>query len=307
MQDFLKKSLALLPLAVMLVSGCAIPGTDINIEIPGFGSNTVSYPNEMLVITSLQAIPAEVAPGQTVTVVATIQNKASEKRKLSDVVIDLYDYCPGLFERSDPKMPSGDIYQDQMIQVVWKLKASDNVAVESTCPSDGMKVAVRYPQTTDSIATIAFIDEMEMNRLIQESNFGRTQSAVTVGEGPVKPFLEVRDVQPIPSNSGTTNIIFRIENKGQGFVQRVEGDEMNPTVTWDSVSSSDSQMKKDLEACRKEQENKFVLIRGRSAEIPCNVTVPVKDKPEYTETITTSISYEYEFRKSVIVKVKPKR
>jgi len=307
MHDFLKKSLVLLPLAVMLVSGCTIPGTDINIDIPGFGTPTVSYQNEMLVITSLQAIPAEVAPGQTVTLVATIQNKGTQKRSLSEVYIDLYDYCPGLFQKSIPDKITGDIYPDQMIQVVWKLKAADNLAVESTCPSDGMKVAVRYKQKTDSIATIAFIDEMEMNRLIQEGKFGKTTSAVTVGEGPVKPYVEVRDVQPIPSNSKTTNIIFRAENKGQGFVQRIEGDEINPTVTWDSVSSSSSVMKADLEKCKAESNDQFILIRGKSAEIPCTVAVPVKDTPEYTETITTTISYNYEFRKSVIVKVKPKR
>lgn len=311
MPGALKKSLPLLllPFAVMLLSGCTIPGTDI--EIPGipdlFGPKVVQYEHDVLVIKSLQAIPAEVAPGQSTTIVATIQNRGSEKMPLNGIEIDLYDYCPGLFQKLEEKKPTGYIYPDQLVQVRWKLKASEDVAVESTCPSDGMKVAVRYHYKTESIATIAFIDEAEMNRLIQEGKFGKKQSSVTVGGGPVKPYIEVRDVQPIPSNSGETNIIFQVKNMGHGFVQRFMGEGIEPLVGWHSVGSSNEKIQRGLEECRSEHEAKFVLIGGKSAEIPCTVEVPVKDITEYTETITTSIVYNYEFRKAVIVKVKPKR
>jgi hypothetical protein len=310
MPDTLKNSpFLLLPLLAMLLSGCTIPGTDM--EIPGlpdlFGPQVVQYEHDVLVIKSLQAIPAEVAPGQSTTIIATLQNKGSEKMPLSGIGIELYDYCPGLFKLTEANLPKGDIYPDQMVQATWKLKASEDVAVESTCPSDGMKVAVRYPYQTESIATIAFIDEAEMNRLIQEGNFGKKQSSVTVGGGPVKAYIEVRDVQPIPSNSGTTNIVFQVKNMGQGFVQRSMGEGIEPLVGWYSVGSSDKGMQKGLEECKNENGAKFVLIGGRSAEIPCTVDVPKKPVTEYTETITTSIVYNYEFRKSVMVKVKPKR
>ncbi|MFH1294897.1 MAG: hypothetical protein ABIH90_03080 [Candidatus Aenigmatarchaeota archaeon] len=311
MPNSLKKSLWLLslPLVVMLLSGCTIPGTDI--EIPGlpdfFGSTTVEYENDILVIKSLQAIPAEVSPGQTVTIIATIQNKGTQRIPMSELNVELYDYCPGLFSITKPmELPKGDLYPEQMIQLTWRLKASNDVAVESVCPSDGMKLAVWYPHETEAIATIAFIDEAEKNRLIQEGKYGQTSSQVTVGEGPVKPYIEIRDSQPIASNSGTTNIVFQVRNRGNGFIKRDQNDPINPVVSWVLVGSSDSTMARDLEACRKEHEGKFVLIGGKSAELPCIITVPKKQKTEYTETITTKISYWYEFRKNVIVKVKPK-
>ncbi len=311
MRSPLKKRpiLLALPFAVMLVSGC-IEGVPCPSFLP-FCSQTVVYEGDILVVTDLQAIPAEVSPGQTTTIIATIQNRGTKKMTAADKIeVELYDYCPGLFQMVDAPKPITEIYPDQLMQVAWKLRASDGLKVESTCPSDGMKVAVRYEYATDSIATIAFIDEAEMNRLIQEGKFGKTQSSVTVGEGPVKPYIEVRDTQPIPSNSKTSNIVFQAKIVGSGFVPRdpAAKDGINPVVKWVSVASSDKNIQKGLDKCKKDHADSFVLIGGKSAEIPCEIeVVPRGDVTEYTETVTTSIGYAYDFRKSVMVKVRPKR
>ncbi|UCD07531.1 MAG: hypothetical protein JSW41_00980, partial [Candidatus Aenigmatarchaeota archaeon] len=108
------KALLLLPsvlAAIILVSGCTIPGTDINIPIPGFGGQqTVEYKDDVIIIKTLQTTPGtEVKPGQALTLYADIQT--IEEPRLggeeTPIAIELYDYCTTLFSSVSVKCPSG--------------------------------------------------------------------------------------------------------------------------------------------------------------------------------------------------------
>ena len=73
--------LLILPVvAILLVSGCTIPGTDIEIPFLSdwFGPAVEQDTADVVVISSLRAIPDTVVPGQTFRIVSYIQNKGSK-------------------------------------------------------------------------------------------------------------------------------------------------------------------------------------------------------------------------------------
>ena len=97
----MKKFTPLALILVLLGSGCTVPILNIEIpglpDIPGFGGPTVvQYEHDIVVIESLEAIPAEIDAGQTTNIVAYIKN-LGDKSIEKPINVNLYDYCKGLF------------------------------------------------------------------------------------------------------------------------------------------------------------------------------------------------------------------
>jgi len=365
-----KVALLILPVvAVMAVSGC----TELSgIPFIGglFGPATVNYMNDVVIIKSLDATPSTVFPGQTVRLTAYVQNQGS--KTLKGVKVLLYDYCAGgSFEPLTGSSgtdtggstgvggsggnincgPGGSNDDEACVltlqpyethEIRWTLKAKD-VALQTVCPPDGLKVLVNYEQQTTGLSTISLINYNEMQRQMSESTYKEKQSYIVAGEGPIKGYITVEDKQPVPvggSNSNgntgtgagddTTVIGFQLKNLGSGFLAFPLGTTgTKPTVAMGKVGSDGSLASAGIDMgdvgvivangdddyCNKlitggGDKNGIDMIQKESSKIVCQVninsdTVTATSK-ELTKTMTFGIKYNYEFRASVKVTVKPK-
>jgi hypothetical protein len=340
------KKEAILPLLLilpLLTSGCSIPGLD---AIFG-GPQVVEYEHDVLVIKDLQAIPSEVAPGQQFRIISYIQNIGKdtipqpelENLKGKQTTVELYDYCEGLFDIVRVNCPDGEHKEDgtsfcvidkilpgQVVEVDWVLKSHDDIKLETRCPTDGMKVLVRYPYKTTSLTTITIMDENEMQRQIEDGTFQWKESYIVAGRGPIKPYLYVEDQQPISQSSGSTVLALQVENKGVGFLVYETSDEGGDTKYENLIPSDRTSIKlpehlepKKEETCNFQniggQEYKVKgegvkLIYDKSPKLLCEVKIPDKSQQniakEATLHATVEIEYEYEFRDKVSVLVSPK-
>ena len=317
MGNHIKIILCIIPL--LLISGCTVPGTEIEIPfLPNiFGPKVVSYENDILVIKDMEALPNEVAPGQQAKIVVYVENVGSEPMPLDDVggdiEIELYDYCPGLFELNGPaayKITSQEkILPGETKMFSWFLRAKEDVKLRTTCPPDGVKVRVKYPYKTTSLTTISFIDYTEMQRRIEEGKFQTKESYIVLGEGPVKPYVTVEDRQPIPvgggesgSQSETTVLGFQLKNRGSGFVT-----DSKVPVEKITIRSSNPDIGGPLFDCIRNKVREFRFIHKETSKLLCgDIQIPSKDEIEFTEHVEVSVEYEYEFRKSVVLGVRPK-
>ncbi|MBN2043227.1 MAG: hypothetical protein JW754_05495 [Candidatus Aenigmarchaeota archaeon] len=233
--------LLLLPaiMVLVLVSGCTIPGTTIDIPfIPNFfGPNIQEETHDVIVIQNLQAIPsAEVRSGQTVTLRAFIKNQQNpELGPKGNVKIVLYNTCE-LFDvdtRSsfctmgkEVSMQKDQIsgayyctiekmFPQSTAVAEWSLKARD-VKVQTPCR---IGIMAQYTYFTPTTYRITFINKQELERLVtQGKSAGVSGIEGVAGEGPVKTFMEVPN-QPIvyDTNDGGSGILsLWIENKGFG-------------------------------------------------------------------------------------------
>jgi hypothetical protein len=241
------RRLVLLPFTLFLVisvSGCtgfeSIPFIG-SFCIPGLTCATVvEYEHDVLVITSLDAVPSTVSTGQQFRLSAWIENKGGETIPQKDfqntpVKIKLYDTCEGLFKEIKVTCPSStgssaettgtecsiaSILPKQKVPVFWTLTSYDStkIPLETSC---NLKVYVQYPYRTKSMTSITFVDYVEMQRQMDEGKFSAITSYITEGYGPIKPYLTVEDQQPIPVKNGvasTTTLAFQLKNKGNGFL-----------------------------------------------------------------------------------------
>ncbi len=312
--------LLLLPIFfVLIVSGCTIPGTDIEIPFVSdlFGTPVEQDTTDVVVISSLRAIPDTVVPGQTFRIVAYVQNKGSKTLENDNkVVVKLYDYCSGLFEllnnNKNKQGPSAAEYSIEKLlpyetkEISWTLKANSGIKLKTTCPKDGMKVSVTYPYSSTSMSTITFINPAEYQRRIEQGTSKGVTSAISAGDGPVRAYFTVEDEQPIPTDSGTTVLALNIENKGSGYpvTRTTQGHDYQ--ITLDSFDigemewkNNDCEIKNGLTTKLIQNKRKFVCeanISKYSGDIGLESTINMK----------TEISYAYQFTKSARVTVEPK-
>jgi len=331
----MKPLLLILPLvAVLLVSGC----TDLS-DIPFigglFGPATVKYTNDIIIIRSLDATPSTVFPGQQVRVVAYIQNQGRDKK---DVVVDLYDYCEGTFhlnyvdcpgqttsqqggENSDASCPI-TLQPYETAGVGWTLTADECIALDTTCPADGLKVSVNYGQDTEGLTTITLIRYDEMQRQMSEGTYKETQPTRSVGEGPIKGYIGIEDKHPVAvsdtsDTKPTTVISFQLRNEGNGFLAFKPSDterkpnekpkvHVNPI---DMAGIGEIQSTSADDECGKLAGGggDLELIKSESPKIVCLVANLKNDfTKQLSKTLKFSMNYNYEFRSSVKVTVKPK-
>ncbi|UCD07101.1 MAG: hypothetical protein JSW41_04700 [Candidatus Aenigmatarchaeota archaeon] len=247
--DF-RKLLLLIPVVfVVLISGCTSPVCIPFLPfIPCDGA--VEFPDDVVVIKSLDALPQTVSPGQQIKLIAYIQNVGKEpvpqtegQSKLEripqqnqKITVDLYDYCEGLFSEVKVKCGGGEkdcknqpclcdvtkLLPGQVKDVTWTLKAGDRDQVPLKTECD-LKISVTYPYKTISMTDIHFIDYHEMQNRLNEGTFRSKVSYIVSGYGPVKPRITVEDEQPIPvqqGQNGRTVIALRIKNSGKGYLCR---------------------------------------------------------------------------------------
>lgn len=335
-------------LLVMSVSGCtgisSIDSLFGGFCIPGFGTcgQTVQYENDVIVISTLDAIPSTVSTGQQFRLSAWIENRGGETIPQKDfqnnpVKIKLYDTCEGLFKTIKVTCPDGEkdstecqitnILPKQKVPVFWTLTAydKDKIPLETSC---NLKVYVQYPYRTKSITSINFIDYVEMQRQMDTGSFKAITSYITEGYGPIKPYLTVEDQQPIPVKNGvqsTTTMAFQIKNQGSGFlvgsIASTGSDSDYPTLSTTEPKIPINAIKiesnvgagtsdyaignKVLAAIQKM--DKFQLIGTESPKQFFTVDTPYNNKIEKTAAyyVSTSVDYMYEFRKEIKVTIKP--
>jgi len=334
------KKLLLAPLVIMvlLASGCVVPGTDIDIPfLPNiFGSKTIEYPNDVIVIKNLKAIPSNVIPGQTIRVSAYIQNIGNDAVPQQDVFsgkeieVQLYDYCQGMFTiqkticngqetqntNSKNTCTIKALYPSQVVPVEWVLKANKGTPLKTSCD---IKIYAKYPYQTKSITSVTFINYEEMQRLMNEGKFKQITSYITEGFGPVKPYLLVEDKQPIPVQRENDKTVFslQIKNKGSGFVSYLDDNnkkEFQILILPDDIdftqpgANGNKNLAENLKKCKNDKtEDGLPIINKQTPKIICdNIPVPKVVPKQTTIHITTSVKYAYEFRKSVKVTVEPK-
>ncbi len=297
------KRALLLILPILLLSGCTIPGIG---TLPFFGPATTAYENDVIIIKELSALPEKVAPGQPVKLVAYVQNVGNVL--VDKITVELYDYCPGQFSPKDPrqfnpKYTTENFLPGQIKSFEWELTAAQ-LKLPTTCQ---MKVRANYSYTTQALSTISFIHYTEYQRLLSEGKFSPRQPYIAQGYGPIKPILSTLEQQPIPVLEGSTfTATFEIENRGGGFLEKnqIEADK----ISFSSLSKEDEEKEgsiaNKLNECKK-QWGTIELVQQRSARLACEGIPTPKVATETTITITTNISYNYEFRKDVIVTIQP--
>lgn len=302
------KLLLLLPIAIILVSGCT------GIDLPFLGTGTTAYENDVVIIRSLDAFPARATGGQTITVVAYIQNVGredfdTEERK---VTVDLYDYCSGLFEDIKVTCPGGDqetsatkcsgieLLRQETKTVEWKLTPKKT---ELVTPCD-LKVSVNYPYSTESITSISFIDQNEYQRQLQEGKFTQKSSSTTLGEGPLKANWMVETPQPVVAkDDGNIAMLLKVQNRGSGFVS---GNTF--TIKENGLSAAGLEPTEDCSNSITDSGEEEKLIRNER-ELPCQVKMESDIEGEVTKELTrqipVKIEYGYEFRAQKRVEVLP--
>lgn len=320
--------LLLLPAALIFISGCTIPGTGINIPLPGFG--VISQENDIVVITRLTAIPDTVTAPQQIRLRATIQNQgdkefAPEKKETTistskdPIRVELFDYCQGLFEtviidkcpREDGGV-TGDsqttcsithLLPNEIKEVTWTLIPKESTKLITPCD---LKVSVTYPYTTSGLTTINFINSEEHEDQLARGSFRSSSSIISLGQGPMKAWYEVKDQQPIPAVSIKSTqqdpkipITLIIDNRGTGFVKEAQVTVVDTNIFGEIFNVVNQK-------CPFEPGKPINLIQDER-ELPCWVKhlsdgqVP----KETTHQLTVDISYLYEFRKQVRATVEP--
>jgi hypothetical protein len=114
------------------------------------------------------------------------------------------------------------MYPQSTTLVEWKLTAKD-INVETPCK---IGVMARYYYRTYASGSVTFVNKAEAERLVNEGKTFSETGTLVVGEGPVKPYIEVIS-QPliIDASTGVADaargggiMSFWVENKGGGVL-----------------------------------------------------------------------------------------
>ncbi|MCX6817981.1 MAG: hypothetical protein NTU57_03925 [Candidatus Aenigmarchaeota archaeon] len=245
----MKKAFAIAALLlVVFSSGCTVPGLDIEIpgipDIFGGGMNVQEQRHDIISIERLDAIPsATVRSGQSIRLRAVAKDlQAAEYNAIDKVEIGLYNTC-GMFEvqgetcsgkttnwdkdvTNDYSSCTVKMYPQSTTLVEWKLTAKE-INVETPCK---IGVMARYYYKTYASGSVTFVNKAEVERLVNEGKSFSETGTLVVGEGPVKPYIEVLS-QPliIDASSDTAKagdlraigsgiMSFWVENKGGGVM-----------------------------------------------------------------------------------------
>lgn len=329
----MKRALALpllIPL-VLAVSGCTIPGTDIELPFPDiFGDTTVNYANDIIIIKSMQVTPSTtVKSGQTMTLYADIQNvqdpeKAAGER-IESVSVELYDYCTTLF-KNDIKSSLNKECQGtfgmspQEIKTChWTLIPRD-VNLITPCQ---LKLRVNYKYTTRTVTSITFIDSEELEARIRRGDAWKVSGSTSRGYGPVKAYVEVETQQPVPygdTSKTPASVSIVIKNVGQGYIKDAELSGNLIHTQWldaDGQLIVESQTGSGPCKFQPNTEGSIDIIRKQTTPLFCKVR-PVGDinveqtydmmviVGEENAGISHNKGYDYEFRKSIDVQIEPR-
>ncbi|HDD46160.1 MAG TPA: hypothetical protein ENG42_01680 [Candidatus Aenigmarchaeota archaeon] len=301
----MKKYIAVVAL-IVLISGCTIPGT--NIELPFLGASVKEYSDDVVVIDMIRVTPSsEIRSGESATLRVYIKNvMESSEREPQNVKVSLYNDC-NLFDinliscsgdkggkkEGERTCNIGTLGPQSTGIIEWKLKAK-RVSVENTCD---IGIMVKYEYITHSTSSVTFVNKKEYERLLMEGKKISSTARISVGEGPIKPYVEVRG-QPIivEDNEGSGLMRFWIENKGKG---ELYGDKIKlRELKGEGITG--------VEDCKKKA--KEIRIIGRKSPFyVCEIKLGGGERVELEKTywINAKIEYTYSFRKTIRVDVKP--
>ncbi len=330
-------------LSVVAVSGCTVPSQLC--VIPGLcGGGKSEMANDVVVIKSVQALPAKVSPGQQVKLQVYVENIGN--REVKDVEVSLYDHC-WMFSKIKVECPDGSknrgeipdpddgkgvrcenikLLPHQTKSVSWTLTSDSTIALKSQCE---LKMYAKYHYSTESRTSVTFLNYKEYQKMLDEGKFRPVKSYITEGYGPIKPYLTVEDEQPIPVKreaGGTFTLGFQIKNKGGGFLSEENIKVDNVDVSGNALggkyniakkvdggtsisSNKDDNVFMSLKDCLKEKaKDGFTLIGKESPKVICQIPLPdnINLPKQSTVYVNTKVEYDYEFRKSVKVTVEPK-
>jgi hypothetical protein len=233
------KRILLLPilLALMVVSGCVIPGTDIEIPFVSdlFGSRVEEFRHDVIVIQSLHAAPSTtLRSGQTLKLQAYVKNmQKPESEPQKNVRIILFNDC-GLFDVTQTLCTGGSkgtegegcvintMYPQSTAIVEWSMQAKD-VKIKTPCK---IGVLAQYDYVTYTTSSVTFINQEELERLVSQGKGVTERGVIIVGEGPIKSYIEIPD-QPIVvdtrkvkrgKEAGSGIMTFWVMNKGTGHL-----------------------------------------------------------------------------------------
>jgi hypothetical protein len=250
---------------VVLSSGCTVPILDIEIPfLPDiFGGMTVrEQRHDVVSIERLEAIPSTtVRSGQSIRLRAIVKNlQDPEYAPIDNITVQLYNYC-GMFDvtgefcsgTTAPQDNGVGIYECSLRMhpqstalVEWKLQAKE-INVETPCK---IGVLAKYNYTTYSTTSVTFVNKAEYSRLVSEGKSFSETGVASIGEGPVKPYIEVLN-QPIvidasqgiaPQNAGSGIMSFWIENKGGGILELDEASTKSSNLVFDCKNSASMKM-----------------------------------------------------------------
>jgi hypothetical protein len=251
---------------VIFSSGCTVP--ILGIEIPFlpdiFGGMTVNEQrHDVISIERLEAIPSTtVRSGQSIRLRAIVKNlQKPEYAAIDNITVQLYNYC-GMFKvtgefcsgTTAPQDNDHDgIYECSLRMhpqstalVEWKLEAND-INVETPCK---IGVLAKYNYTTYSTTSVTFVNKAEYSRLVSEGKSFSETGVASIGEGPVKPYIEVLN-QPIVidasqsfalQNAGSGIMSFWVENKGGGILELDEAGAQGGNLLFDCRNPASMKM-----------------------------------------------------------------
>jgi hypothetical protein len=248
-------------LLILLSSGCTVPF--LNIEIPFLpdifpGMQTTEKRHDVISIEGIQAIPSPtIRAGQSVRLRAVVKNLQEPEHEKIPVTIGLYNDC-GLFGMETPQGVKGEfcsgstapvydsntgmvectttMYPQSTAVVEWKLTAKDDVNVETQCK---VGILARYYYYTYSTGSVTFVNKAEIERLVSEGRSFSETGIATIGEGPVKPYIEILsqpiiiDTDPGVQDPGSGIMSFWVENKGNGILEIAEPGAAGGNVVFD--------------------------------------------------------------------------
>ena len=248
-------------LMVLLSSGCTIPY--LNIKIPFLpeifpGMDITEQTHDVIIIEGIQAIPSStVRAGQSIRLRAVVKNLQKPEYEKIPVTIGLYNDC-GLFGMETTQGVKGEfcsgaepptykqstgmvdctttMYPQSTTIVEWKLTAKDDVNVETQC---NIGILARYTYNTYSTSSVTFANKAEIERLVSEGRSFSEKGIATIGEGPVKPYIEVLnqpiivDAAPGAKDAGSGIMSFWVENKGRGILEIAESGAKGGNVVFD--------------------------------------------------------------------------
>jgi hypothetical protein len=351
---------------VLLSSGCTVPLLDIEIPfLPDiFGGVSVQEQrHDVISIESLQAIPSStVRAGQTMRLRAVVKNLQSPEYDKTTVTIGLYNDCGlfGLDEKNEGvsgEFCSGttaprynpatgmsectiEMHPQSTALVEWKLTARENLNVETPCK---MGVMAKYKYRTFSTASVTFVNKAELERIISEGKSFSETGILSIGEGPVKPYIEVLnqplviDAEGDVKNQGGGIMSFWIENKGGGILELSDSSTPNVDISTTDCKNMDQSQKKlclkissefvtaidtngnqnaiirciETHLKSKANGNDIISINFIGKATPkysCAITAAdrTRIKQELTSQITAEIGYWYKFTKELSITVEPK-
>lgn len=289
-----------LPLIIVaLVSGCTIPGLEGIL-----GQNTISYENDVIIIKELSVLPAQVKAGQPLTVYVDVQNVLpaatmvdGKPVEIKDINVELYDYCSDLFTPATGIAPIKiSLSAQEIVPVTWKLTAKSDIKLETKCQ---FKVRASYVYSTDALSTVTFMSQAEFDRKMRQGQSTDRRGTLTLGSGPVKPYLEIEGRQPI-STSDSAVVTLQIKNVGNGFITSSGDGKIVVKVDSFDFAGLKPSNECDIKA------GDIEMIKKESSPKVCSLTANDKQSIEKTYNLKMKILYSYEFRKDIWVTINPK-